>query len=106
MNYKPLGKTGLHASSLGLGTVALGLTYGIQQPVGNDQPSETEAIRVIQETADAGVNLFDTAPTYGNGESIIGKALANLHECYVATKVSIPKNSEGNILSGKGAVEL
>lgn len=51
---------------------------------------EREAIRTIQEAVDVGVNLFDTADSYGNGlsEELVGKALRGRRDkVIVATKV-------------------
>lgn len=55
--HRQLGRTGLWVSDIGLGTGRL------QHP--------TVAIRAIE----LGVNYFDTAPDYGEAESILGRAL-------------------------------
>ena len=74
-----------------MGTAAFGIErYGIQ---GADEPpivEKKEAIRLVRATIDAGFNLFDTARSYGESESVLGEALANESHCVVATKVSIP----------------
>ena len=52
--------------------------------------SERQAIRTVHAALDAGVNLFDTADSYGLGQSetLLGKALADRRSAgYVATKV-------------------
>jgi len=91
MRYVSLGETGLQVSRLALGTAAFGIErYGIQ---GADEPpivEKKEAIRLVRATIDAGFNLFDTARSYGESESVLGEALANESHCVVATKVSIP----------------
>jgi uncharacterized protein len=57
---KPLGKTGLQVSCIGLGGYTLG-----------DAPSEDEATRIVHEAIDAGVNFFDNAWEYHQGKSEI-----------------------------------
>jgi len=49
------------------------------------KPTETEAMRIDRKAVDAGVNLFDTAPTYGESEKLLGKALLGIDDCYIAT---------------------
>ena len=52
--------------------------------------SERQAIATVHAALDAGVNLFDTADSYGLGrsEELLGKALADRRDAgYVATKV-------------------
>lgn len=64
---RPLGKTGLMVSALGLGGSHIG-----------QAKSEAEAIRIIHEAIDAGVNFLDNAWEYhdGRSEEWMGKALA------------------------------
>lgn len=62
---RPLGSTGLHVAPLGLGGGPLG-DLGI---------SDADAARVIDAALDAGVDLIDTAPSYGASEDRLGQAL-------------------------------
>jgi len=80
--------------------VELGTDYGL--PVAGDygQPSKKEAIAILRRAAEAGVNLFDTAPGYGQSEKLIGEALAHDKDALVATKVEIPRDEEGRPLTG------
>lgn len=82
MVYKTLGKTGLQVSSICLGT----MTFGIQ--------ADLAEVRCITNVAlDAGINFFDTADSYSNGESerLLGKALAGCRDqVVIASKVGIP----------------
>jgi len=94
MKYNKLGKTGLRVSQLGLGTVELGLDYGINKPGDFGKPDEVSAIKLLHKAADAGINLFDTAPSYGCSEEILGKAFVNRKDCIIATKVNIPPEGE------------
>lgn len=69
MEYRPLGRTGMHVSRFGLGTMVLGVW-------GNTDLDECE--RIVHRALDAGINLVDTADVYGFGENeeIVGRAIA------------------------------
>ena len=94
IEYRNLGKTGIQVSRLGLGTVELGLDYGINVPENFGKPDEASAIKLLHKAADAGINLFDTAPSYGCSEELLGKAFANRKNCIIATKVNVPPEGE------------
>src|SRR5205823_13378431 len=82
MEYRRMGRSGLKVSELCLGT----MTFGH----GTD---EAEAKRIVDLARDAGVNFFDTANSYGNGESevLLGKALkGRRRDAVVATKFFNP----------------
>jgi len=100
LNFQPLGKTGIQVSALALGTVSLGIDYGIKVPGEFGRPSEAEVIHLLQQAADAGINLFDTAPAYGESERLIGRAIGRRSDCHIATKVLIPLDANGCPLSG------
>lgn len=93
-----LGRTGLEVSAISLGTVELGLDYGIPMPGQYGKPDERDAIRLIREAFDHGINLFDTAPAYGESEELLGKSLSHHASCIFATKVTIPRDAEGRIV--------
>jgi aryl-alcohol dehydrogenase-like predicted oxidoreductase len=97
---KSFGRTGLVVSQVSLGTVALGLDYGIELPHEPRRPNEKDAIRLLQQAADEGINLFDTAPAYGDSERLLGLALGRRPGCYIATKVSIPVDADGKMFHG------
>jgi aryl-alcohol dehydrogenase-like predicted oxidoreductase len=59
-----------------LGTVQLGLPYGIANKLG--QPDQENAERIIACAWDAGISQFDTAQGYGNAEEVLGKAFRKL----------------------------
>lgn len=82
MNYRRMGRSGLKVSEICLGTMTFG--HGAD---------EAEAKRIVDLAFDAGVNFFDTANTYGNGESevLLGKALkGRRRDAVVATKFFNP----------------
>jgi len=84
MKTRKLGKTEIKVSELVLGG---GYVGGIFL-----QSDEKEKLRAIQHAINSGINLIDTAPSYGNGESerAVGKLLSQLTpRPYLATKVQI-----------------
>jgi aryl-alcohol dehydrogenase-like predicted oxidoreductase len=90
-----LGRTGLRVSAIGLGTVELGMEYGIAPPGVTRCPRRSEALAILRHAVQAGVNLFDTAPGYGVSEELLGEALRDFPQCCVATKLAI-RNPDGS----------
>jgi aryl-alcohol dehydrogenase-like predicted oxidoreductase len=87
MKYRLLGRTGLFVSEICFGAMTFG-GKGFWAVVGTH--GETEADRLVSRAIDAGVNFFDTADVYSEGESerLLGKALASRrHDVILATKV-------------------
>ena len=82
---REIGRSGVRASAVGLGTWAIGgWMWG-----GTD---EAQSIAAIQASLDAGVTLIDTAPAYGLGrsEEIVGKAIAGCRgKAVIATKCGL-----------------
>jgi len=64
---------GRNAAELVLGTVQLGLDYGIANRTG--KPERAAALRLVRRAADAGITQFDTARAYGESEERLGEAL-------------------------------
>src|SRR3979411_669613 len=92
MDYIQLGATDLRVSRLGVGTAAFGLDqYGITAP-GEGSVDPAEGIANTHRAVEGGVNFFDTAPAYGRSEELLGEALADHKDCFVATKVPIPQD--------------
>ena len=58
------------APNLCLGTVQFGLPYGITNTTG--QVAEPEVGRILALAAQQGIELLDTAQTYGTAESVLG----------------------------------
>ncbi len=100
MRYKRLGLTELVVSRVSLGTVALGMAYGVEMPGESKSPSKDEAIRLIQKALEGGINFFDTAPGYGKSEEILGEALGNSPSAYIATKVNCNINGDDSKIQG------
>ncbi|WP_407362190.1 aldo/keto reductase [Pseudomonas luteola] len=78
-------------SRIALGTWAIGgWMWG-----GSD---ESKAIATIRSAVERGINLIDTAPVYGfgNSEEIVGKALEGIRDkAVIATKVALDWNDDG-----------
>ena len=99
MKFRRLGRTSLQVSEIGLGTVELGLEYGIAegQPV-QCRPRD-DAARVLNQALDSGINFIDTARAYGVSEEIIGWALkARRKEFILASKVEAKVRSREQAL--------
>jgi len=67
MQYSQLGNTDLMVSPLGFGTAPLGELFG---PL-----DEADALKIVHEAIDMGINFIDTSPYYGSAEERLGKAL-------------------------------
>ena len=74
MKKRLLGRTGIEVSEISFGGVEIGIPYGIGVNTQADMPSEDEAVRLLLEALDNGINFFDTAKFYGRSESIMGRA--------------------------------
>lgn len=66
-----LGKTNLEVSPIGLGTVEIGLPYGIGVKT---LPSDKEAETILESAIDLGITYIDTARGYGVAEERIGQS--------------------------------
>jgi aryl-alcohol dehydrogenase-like predicted oxidoreductase len=88
VKYRPLGRTGLTVSALSLGTVSLGVDYGIRAPGAFARPAEEEGIRLVRAAIDCGITLIDTAPAYGDSQRIVGRAAGRDPRVIIATKVA------------------
>ncbi len=87
MTRRLLGRTGLMVSAISLGTVELGLDYGLGS---NSRPTPSEAERLIHYALDHGINHLDTARAYGDSEAIIGAALGpRRQQVILTTKVAV-----------------
>ncbi|MES2153342.1 MAG: aldo/keto reductase [Pseudomonadota bacterium] len=89
MDYVNLGRSGLKVSRLGLGCMSYGVTAR------EWRSDEQTGRRTIRQALESGINFFDTADMYGDGESeaVLGRALRDFavrDEVVVATKVFYP----------------
>ncbi|MFM7199946.1 MAG: aldo/keto reductase [Myxococcota bacterium] len=75
-----LGNTGLEVSLLSLGTVKLGRTEGVRYPTRFELPSDEDFQALLRLARDGGLNLLDTAPSYGVSELRLGQLLKGQRE--------------------------
>jgi len=103
MKYRNLGTTTEKLSALGLGCMGMSFAYG---PTDDD-----ESIATLHKALDLGINFWDTADMYANGdnEELISKVLVpNRDKVFIATKfgfrygenVKGPRNSAGAYFDG------
>jgi aryl-alcohol dehydrogenase-like predicted oxidoreductase len=95
MNYRRLGRTGLQVSEISLGTVELGLDYGVPVAGEHLRPAAEEAARLLNRALDLGVNFIDTARSYGASEEVIGRALKSRRKEYLLATKLAPIREEG-----------
>lgn len=92
MEYREFGKTGKKVSRMGFG----GAVAGLKNYLHEYDPSSGESVKkvtaAIDKALELGINYFDTAPGYGDGQSekMFGSALkgVNPQDIFLATKVS------------------
>ncbi|HZT88930.1 MAG TPA: aldo/keto reductase [Stellaceae bacterium] len=98
MDRRVLGRTGLEVSLLGFGCGAVG---GLMV-----KGAAADQERAVARALELGINYFDTAAQYGNGESEknLGRVIKNLKpDIYVGTKVRLPPTERGQIAAGIAA---
>lgn len=81
MKFKKLGNTEEQLSAIGLGCMGMSFAYG--------PTDEQESINTLHRALDLGVNFWDTADMYANGENekLISKVLVpNRDKIFIATK--------------------
>lgn len=87
-----------------MGTVQLGLDYGINNQKG--KPSTDEAFSILSDAQNAGIPYLDTAAAYGNSEEIIGSFIrsSESNPFRVITKFHCG-GAENTSVKVKGALE-
>ncbi|WP_279841977.1 aldo/keto reductase [Pseudomonas sp. GD03860] len=99
MNHIKLGNTGLEVSPLALGC----MTYGAPDRGAQSWTLDEEKSRpLIRQAIECGINFFDTANVYsdGNSEEILGRALrdfARRDEVVIASKVFFNSRRSANV---------
>ena len=92
MEYRPLGNTGLRVSEIGFGCGNVG---GLM--IRGEHRQQVEA---VARAMDLGINYFDTAPSYGDGQSEtnLGRVINELSaDVYVGTKFRVTTHDPGRI---------
>lgn len=103
IKIREIGKSGIHASAVGLGTWAIGgWMWG-----GTDDAAAEDAIRA---GLDEGITLIDTAPAYGLGhaEEVVGRAITGRRDKVVlVTKCGLVWHSQrGNYFFSQGGLPV
>jgi aryl-alcohol dehydrogenase-like predicted oxidoreductase len=89
MHYRILGRTGIKVSPYALGALMFATSIG--------NPDHDDSIRIIHKALDAGINLIDTADSYGDSEEVVGKALKGRRDSVVlATKLGRSMGDDPN----------
>ncbi|HEX2559608.1 aldo/keto reductase [Phenylobacterium sp.] len=82
MIRREIGRTGRQVNAIGLGCMGMSVAYG--EPM-----AEADAVRLLHQALDLGVDHFDTAELYGFGanEKLLGAAFHDRREkAFIATK--------------------
>lgn len=93
MKYRTFGNTEIKISAIGLGCMSMSHAY-----TGRD---DKEAIATMHRALDLGINFWDTADMYGNGENelLISKVLApNRDKIFIATKFGFKSDKDYNFI--------
>ena len=86
MEYRELGRTGWNVSEIGLGTWAMGSSWGAVD--------DRQSLATLNRALDLGVNFFDTADVYGS-EPLLGRLRRERSEpFYIATKLGVRLNPD------------
>ena len=92
MEYRPLGSTGLNVSEIGFGCGNVG---GLMI-----RGAHGDQVKAVARAMELGINYFDTAPSYGDGQSEtnLGRVLKELSaDVYVGTKFRVTTREPGRI---------
>ncbi len=97
MHYRHLGKSDTQVSEISLGCNRLGEAHS----------PDSHWIDLVRRAADLGVNLFDTAESYGWGrsEEILGQALGKRNDILIASKVSRVQDSNAKDYSAARIIQ-
>jgi aryl-alcohol dehydrogenase-like predicted oxidoreductase len=93
-------------NTLVLGTVQLGLDYGVANRTG--RPSTAAALAILEAAWAAGIRWYDTAPAYGQSEAVLGEFVRThgvQREIRLLTKLPLLSDSADLRGTLRGSVE-
>jgi len=90
MQLKEIGNTGVKISKIGFGCASIGYEYGIRINGKSCILLEKETSALVGYAINKGINFFDTAPSYGTSEEVLGKVLKGKRRSVViGTKLAL-----------------
>lgn len=78
-----------YSTNLALGTVQVGVEYGIANRIGKPDLEQSDAI--LRTAWEAGIRYFDTAQAYGESESILGAFFSRNSDCIIESAKIVTK---------------
>lgn len=94
MQYRNLGQSSVKISAIGLGCMGMSHAYGHQD--------DTQSINTLHEALEQGINFWDTADFYGNGENekLIAQVLKpNRDKIVIASKFGFKYQSNKDVMA-------
>ena len=94
---KYIEKNNIKISQMTLGTVQLGMAYGVNNSSG--MPSEEDSFKILNSAYENGVTILDTSDDYGKSEEVIGKFIkANPNKQFdICTKFKVTESTAKDI---------
>ena len=86
-------------NKLCLGTVQLGLKYGINNQIGR-QPTNKEAFSILKAAIDYGIEYFDTSSSYGDAENLLGSFNIGPYHVNIVSKLNLQAGNCSNVPAG------
>lgn len=78
---------------LALGTVQFGMAYGVSNK--NGQTSKDQAAEILDYASQNGIDLLDTATSYGNSEEMLGQIIKDRHWRIISKTPRFPEYEIG-----------
>ena len=92
MKYQLIGATKIKVSRLSLGTWSLG--GATKKNTSYGYISKKRSLNILDKAFDMGINLFDTSPTYGDSQKLIGQCFKrNREKIIICSKIGVEKKT-------------